>query len=84
MLTRALVESGLPYACASCGCDGTWQQMPLILEIDHIDGDYRNNHRENLRFLCPNCHRQTSNFASRSRGKFLSDATADRPSESGS
>lgn len=76
MLTRALVESGMPYQCAICGCDGWWQGMPLTLEVDHIDGDYCNNLLANLRFLCPNCHRQTANFAGRNKGRRSARATA--------
>ena len=45
-------------------------EAPLRLEIDHIDGDYHNNDRTNLRYLCPNCHTQTDNFSGRSRGKY--------------
>src|SRR5690348_12885432 len=59
MLLRALLESGVPYECTLCGVDGTWQGLPLCLDIDHIDGDFLNNLPDNLRFLCPNCHRQT-------------------------
>ena len=70
LLTRALVESGVPYERTTCGCDGTWQGAPLTLEVDHVDGDYRNNVIVNLRFLCPNCHCQTPTFAGRSRGKY--------------
>jgi hypothetical protein len=76
LLTRALIESGVLYACVVCGCDGTWLGMPLTLEVDHIDGDYLNNLASNLRFLCPNCHRQTDNFAGRSKGKYSGYATA--------
>ncbi len=76
MLTRALIESGIAYECGLCGCDGIWQGMPLTLEVDHVDGDYRNNLIDNLRFLCPNCHRQTPNFAGRSKGKFSGHAAA--------
>ena len=69
-LRRALLEIGRAYACESCGCDGQWQGMPLTLHIDHISGDFRDNRATNLRFLCPNCHAQTPNFAGRSRGRY--------------
>jgi 5-methylcytosine-specific restriction endonuclease McrA len=68
-LRRALLEIGRPYACEGCGCDGLWQGSPLTLHVDHINGDFRDNLAQNLRFLCPNCHAQTPNFAGRSRGR---------------
>jgi len=70
MLTRALVETGVAYECSMCGNDGRWLGMDLTLEVDHIDGDFYNNEADNLRFLCPNCHRLTPNFAGRSKGRF--------------
>ena len=57
-LLRALLEVGLTYQCSGCYNDGTWGDKPLTLEIDHVDGDWLNNLRSNLRFLCPNCHSQ--------------------------
>ncbi|SOK58713.1 hypothetical protein [Yersinia phage fHe-Yen9-04] len=47
--------------CFRCGLN-EWMNEPLILEVDHIDGDNTNNIRENLRALCPNCHSQTDTW----------------------
>ena len=55
----------LEYKCQTCGCDGHWQNGIISLEIDHIDGDNKNNQLSNLRYLCPNCHALTDTY----RGK---------------
>jgi len=53
---RILRERGL--VCEGCNLD-TWLGKPITLEMDHIDGDNRNNTKTNIRILCPNCHSQT-------------------------
>ncbi len=35
------------------------------MELDHIDGDNKNNLKENLRLLCPNCHAKTPTWRKR-------------------
>ena len=50
-------------ACSQCG----WAEVNpasgnVPIEVDHIDGDWRNNVEENLRLLCPNCHSLTITY----------------------
>ena len=37
------------------------------MELDHINGVNNDNRLENLRFLCPNCHSQTSTYGSKNK-----------------
>ncbi|MFF7953039.1 HNH endonuclease signature motif containing protein [Streptomyces griseorubiginosus] len=68
-LKRAMRELGVDECCAMCGSDGVWLGEPLPLEVDHIDGNWRNNRVENLRLLCPNCHSTTDSYRGRSKGR---------------
>ena len=64
LLRRALIELGVEYKCSICSISD-WLDKKINLEIDHINGDSTNNNLDNLRFLCPNCHSQTSTFGYR-------------------
>lgn len=65
ILKRALIESGVEYKCSECPTKDSWNGKPITLQIDHIDGDGFNNNKENLRFICPNCHSQTKNYGAK-------------------
>ena len=62
------------YKCSRCG----WNKVNIytgivLLEIEHIDGDYTNNNEDNLILLCPNCHSLTATYKGANRGKGRKD-----------
>lgn len=59
-LRRAMREVGIAYVCSNCALDP--DLTGVTLHVDHIDGDWLNNERNNVRFLCPNCHSLTPNY----------------------
>lgn len=71
-LKRAMLESGIPECCSECGLPPEWNGKPIVLQIDHKDGNGTNNLPNNVRFLCPNCHSQTETFGTRNRPAPLS------------
>ena len=67
---RTYIVEQANYKCSQCG----WNEVNLFtgkipLEIDHIDGDWKNSSIENLRVLCPNCHSLTKTFRGANTGK---------------
>ena len=55
------------YACSQCGIT-EWNGNPITLQCDHIDGNSQNNHVDNLRLICPNCHSQTPTYGAKNKG----------------
>ena len=56
-LRRKLIAAHLKSPrCEECGWARVSDDGRLPLELDHINGDPRDNRLENLRVLCPNCH----------------------------
>lgn len=47
--------------CEECGIT-EHNGKPITFQIDHINGDRRDNRHENLKIVCPNCHSQTSTY----------------------
>lgn len=66
-LRRAMLEAGVSHQCDVCKTGPEWQGRPLVLQLDHRDGDWSNHTKENLRFLCPNCHSQTETYGKRAK-----------------
>jgi hypothetical protein len=69
LLRKAIRAAGLPERCSDCGNPGEWQGEQLMLEVDHVNGDWSDNRLPNLRFLCPNCHATTDTYRGRAKGK---------------
>jgi hypothetical protein len=75
---RLLREFNLPYECAACKNqaftkrDGVllWNNKEIVLQLEHKNGNRTDNRLENLEFLCPSCHSQTSTFTGRNKKKF--------------
>lgn len=71
-LKKYLLQEGvLERCCSDCGLS-TWQGKPIPLELDHRNGDPRDNELSNLRLLCPNCHAFTSTYRGKNRGRVAS------------
>lgn len=62
---RLLHECG--HRCEICG-QAEWEDQPMPVVLDHIDGNSDNNTRANLRLICPNCNALLPTFAGRNRG----------------
>ncbi len=56
----------LPIQCNKCKLT-KWNELPIPLEINHINGNGYESKKSNIELLCPNCHAQTETY----RGKNL-------------
>lgn len=53
--------------CFECGII-EWNNKPITMDIEHVDGNSINNKLDNLKLLCPNCHSQTSTYKAKNKG----------------
>lgn len=71
IVKRLLIEtSAIPYMC-KCGNRGEWEGAPLTLQLEHKNGNRQDHRVENLCFLCPNCHSQTTTYAGRGKKQLI-------------
>lgn len=66
-LRSRLIKIGRKYECEMCSLGPVWLDEPLTIQVDHINGNKFDSTKENLRFLCPNCHSQTDNFRAKNK-----------------
>jgi transcriptional antiterminator Rof (Rho-off) len=50
------------YKCSCCGLVD-WQGKTISLQLDHIDGNRKNETLQNIRWLCYNCDPFTPHFS---------------------
>lgn len=67
-------ERGLPIRCDKPECHFHtaplfWNDKPLKLILDHVDGNRFDNLPNSLRYLCPNCDSQLSTRGGANRGR---------------
>lgn len=61
---RLLKEKQFERKCYNCN-NTEWLGNPIPIELEHKNGNNRDNRKENLTLLCPNCHALTPTY----RGK---------------
>jgi hypothetical protein len=66
---RLFAENIKPQYCEFCGWAEKSKDGRLPLELDHINGDSKDNRLKNLRVLCPNCHSLQPTHRGRNRKK---------------
>jgi len=55
------------YKCSVCGIT-EWCGLPVVLILDHIDGNSSNNLPVNLRCVCSNCDANLPTYKSKNKG----------------
>jgi hypothetical protein len=61
---KAVLIQERGHRCEDCGLT-EWKSTSIPLELEHVDGNNRNNTKDNLKLLCCNCHALTPTWRGR-------------------
>lgn len=68
VVKKKLLQRGdLKNHCILCGMTN-WCGKPIVMHMDHINGDDEDHSLGNLRMVCPNCHSTTPTYKTPRRG----------------
>jgi len=77
---KILDNSLIEYCCAICKTLPVWNNAPMTLVLDHINGVHSDNRLDNLRFVCNNCDSQLDTYKARNirkqKNKILTEFAA--------
>lgn len=67
---RLVKDFNWEWKCFECKRK-EWMGKRIPIELEHINGNNKDNRIENLKFLCPNCHALTPTWRGRNIGRVL-------------
>lgn len=70
---KLIFERG--HQCENCKRTHWVSGTPIPLELEHVDGNNKNNVPENLKLLCCNCHSQTKTWKRKKSSFYKSNPT---------
>lgn len=64
---RKVLQETIGHKCDVCGISD-WNEKPIVLEVEHKNGNSEDCSVDNVCLICPNCHSQTPTYKGRNKG----------------